>query len=145
MLLGAIDNQQGATTKSKLSQAGEQVREFTQANKDKAIKLAFGDIEDDEMLEVAERELQNIKGFVLKRSEFGEKIKENAENEININNIGQSKMVKSFPDGGEVPFEDPKFTEVKGKPRCIPRGSPTISDEGRKFTFKQGSKIPRYN
>ena len=141
VLLGAIDNQQGATTKSKLSQAGEQVREFTQANKDKAIKLAFGDIEDDEMLEVAERELQNIKGFVLKRSEFGEKIKENAENEININNIGQSKMVKSFLDGGEVPFGRPKFTEVKGKPGVFSRGSLTISDEGRKFTFKQGSKI----
>ena len=141
VLLGALDNQQGATTKSKLSQAGEQVREFTEANKDKAIKLAFGDIEDDEMLEVAERELQNIKGFVLKRSEFGEKIKENAENEININNIGKSKMVKSFLDGGEVPFGRPKFTEVKGKPGVFSRGSLTISDEGRKFTFKQGSKI----
>ncbi len=141
VLLGAVDNQQGATTKSKLSQAGEQIREFTEANKDKAIKLAFGDIEDDEMLEIAERELQNIKGFVLKRSEFGEKIKENAENEININNIGKSKMVKSFLDGGEVPFGRPKFTEVKGKPGVFSRGSLSISDEGRKFTFKQGSKI----
>ena len=141
VLLGAIDNPQGATTKSKLSQAGEQIREFTELDKEKAIQLAFGDIEDDEMLEVAERELQKVKGFVLKRSEFGEKIKENAENEINLNNIGKSKIVKSYLDGGEVPFGRPKFTEVKDKPGVFSRGSLTISDEGRKFTFKQGTKI----
>ena len=141
VLLGAIDNQQGATTKSKLSQAGEEIREFTELDKEKAIQLAFGDIEDDEMLEVAERELQKVKGFVLKRSEFGEKIKENAEAEINLNKIGKSKIVKSYLDGGEVPFGRPKFTEVKGKPGVFSRGSLTISDEGRKFTFKQGSKI----
>ena len=91
MLLGAIDFEQGATTKSKLSQAGENIREFTELDKEKAIPLAFGDIEDDEMLEVAERELQKVKGFVLKRSEFGEQIRANAENNININTIGNSK------------------------------------------------------
>lgn len=141
VLLGTVDNPQGATTKSKLSQAGEDIREFTEEAKDKAIKLAYGNIEDEQLLEIAEQELQKVKGFVVKRSAFGEKIKENAENEININKIGSSKIVKSFTDGGEVPFGRPKFTEVQGKPGVFSRGSLTISDEGRKFTFGQGTKI----
>ena len=141
VLLGALDNQQGATTKSKLSQAGEEIREFTEENKDRAIKLAFGDIEDDELLEVAERELQNVKGFVLKRSEFGEQIRSNAENSININDIGNSKIVKSFLDGGDVPFGRPKFTEVKDKPGVFSRGSLSISEDQRTFTFAAGTKI----
>ena len=141
VLLGAIDFEQGATTKSKLSQAGENIREFTELDKEKAIRLAFGDIEDDEMLEVAERELQKVKGFVLKRSEFGEQIRANAENNININTIGNSQIVKSYLDGGEVPFGKPKFTEVKGKPGVFSRGSLSISEDKRTFTFAAGTKI----
>jgi len=142
VLLSSVDFSQGATTKSALSQAGEEIREFTDEEKDKAIKLAFGDaVTSEEMLEIAEQELQKVKGFVLKRSDFGEKIRDNAENEININTIGASKIVKSFTDGGEVPFGRPKFTEVKDKPGVFSRGSLTISDEGRKFTFAQGTKI----
>ena len=142
VLLGAVDFPQGATTKSALSQAGAEVREFTDIDKEKAIQLAFGDaITDEEMIEIAEQELQKIKGFVLKRSRFGEKIRDNAEQKFNINNIGKSKIVKSYTDGGEVPFGRPKFTEVKDKPGVFSRGSLTISDEGRKFTFASGTKI----
>jgi hypothetical protein len=141
VLLGSIDNEQGATTKSKLSQAGEEIREFTESQKENALKLAFGGNQVDDMLEIAEQELQKVKGFVMKRSEFGEKIRNNAENELNLNDIGKSKIVKSYLDGGEVPFGRPKFTEVKDKPGVFSRGSLSISDEGRKFTFKQGTKI----
>lgn len=141
VLLGTVDNTQGATTKSKLSQAGEEIREFSNEDKDTAIKLAFGDITDEDMLEIAEQELQKIKGFIVKRSDFGEQIRDNAENEINVNKIGKSKIVKSFTDGGEVPFGRPKFTEVKDKPGVFSRGSLSISDEGRKFTFGQGTRI----
>lgn len=141
VLLGSVENNQGATTKSKLTQAGEEIREFTDVAKDAAIKLAFGDVTDPEMLELAEQELQKVKGFVLKHSEFGDKIRDNAENEINVNDIGKSKIVKSFLDGGETPFGRPKFTEVKDKPGVFSRGSLTISDDGRKFTFAQGTRI----
>lgn len=141
VLLGTIDNPQGATTKSDLSQAGEQVREFTEEEKEKAIKLAFGDKAFEERREEAERALQNIQGFVLKHSEFGDKIRDNAENPININDIGKSKIVKSYLDGGDVPFGRPKFTEVEGKPGVFSRGSLTISEEGRTFQFNQGTRI----
>ena len=141
VLLGSIDNPQGATTKSDLSQAGEQIREFTEEEKEKAIKHAFGDKAFEERREEAERALQNIQGFVLKHSEFGDKIRENAENPININDIGKSKIVKSYLDGGDVPFGRPKFTEVEGKPGVFSRGSLTISEEGRTFQFNQGTRI----
>lgn len=141
VLLGSVENLQGATTKSQLSQAGEQVREFTEEEKEKAIKLAFGDTAFEERREEAEKALQGVAGFVLKHSAFGDKIRENAENPININTIGQSKIVKSYLDGGEVPFGRPKFSEVKDKPGVFSNGSITISAEDRKFTFKQGARI----
>jgi len=141
VLLGSVDNPQGATTKSSLSQAGEQVREFTEEEKEKAVKLQFGDNAFEERREEAEKALQNIGGFVLKHSEFGDKIRENAENPININEIGNSKIVKSYLDGGEVPFGRPAFVEVEDKPGVFSRGSLTISDDGRTFQFNQGTRI----
>ena len=38
-------------------------------------------------------------------------------------------------------MENPKFTEVKGKPGVFSRGSLSISEDKRTFTFVAGTKI----
>jgi len=84
-------------------------------------------------------ELSKLLGIVVKRSDIGDSIKKYAENEENINEIGKSKIVKSFLDGGKQPFGRPKFVEVEGKPGVFERGKVQISNNLRTFTFKAGT------
>jgi len=85
--------------------------------------------------------LSQLLGIVVKRSNIGESIREYAEDEENMNEIGTSRIVQSFLDGGEQPFGRPRLSEVEGQPGVFRRGNVTISDEGRTLTFGSGSRI----
>ena len=86
-------------------------------------------------------ELSKLLGIVVQRSKIGESIREYAEKDENINEIGKSKLVKSFLDGGKQPFGKPKFVEVKGKPGVFSRGKVQISNNLRSLTFKSGTNF----
>lgn len=86
-------------------------------------------------------ELSKLLGIVVQRSKIGESIREYAEKDENINEIGKSKLVKSFLDGGKQPFGRPKFVEVEGKPGVFSRGKVQISNNLRTLTFKSGTNF----
>ena len=87
-------------------------------------------------------EISKVLGIVVRRSQIGESIREAAEKEENINNIGKSKIVKSFLDQGTQYFGRPAFVEDKeNAPGVFQRGNIQISDEGRRINFSQGTKI----
>ena len=86
-------------------------------------------------------ELAKLLGIVGDRSKIGDSIRKFAEQDENINEIGKSKLVKSFLDGGKQPFGRPKFVEVEGKPGVFSRGKVQISNNLRTLTFKSGTNF----
>jgi len=86
-------------------------------------------------------ELAKLLGIVGDRSKIGKNVKEFAEKDENINEIGKSKLVKSFLDGGKQPFGRPKFVEVEGKPGVFSRGKVQVSNNLRSLTFKSGTNF----
>ena len=86
-------------------------------------------------------ELAKLLGIVGDRSKLGDSIRKFAEQDENINEIGKSKLVKSFLDGGKQPFGRPKFVEVEGKPGVFSRGKVQISNNLRTLTFKSGTNF----
>ena len=139
-LLGAIQDAGGATTKSDSDPSSEATRELTAEQKEKLFETISG-IQNGQVPADFDAELQKILGIVIKRSDFGETIREFSENDDNINSIGSGKIVKSFLDGGETPFGKPAFSEVDDKPGVFSRGKVQVSDEGRRITFPKGTRI----
>lgn len=139
-LLGAIQDAGGATTASESDPSAEATRELTDEQKAKLFETISG-IQNGDIPADFDAELQKILGIVIKRSDFGETIREYSEKEENINPIGAGKIVKSFLDGGQTPFGKPKFSEVEGQSGVFSRGKVQISDEGRRITFPKGTRI----
>lgn len=139
-LLGAIQDNGGATTQSESDPSAVETRELTDDQKKKLFETITG-IQNGTVPKDFDAELQKILGIVIKRSDFGENIKEFAEKAENTNPLGIGKIVQSFLDGGETPFGKPKFSEVEGKPGVFQRGKIQVSDEGRTVTFPKGTRI----
>jgi len=140
-LLGAVQDTEGATTESELDSGAEGVqKELTEDQKQKLFETITG-IQNGQLPADFDAEIQKILGIVIKRSDFGEAIKDFAEKDENTNKIGGGKITKSFLDSGQQPFGLPKFTEVEDKPGVFARGKVQISDEDRTITFKKGSRI----
>jgi hypothetical protein len=137
---GASDNNSGATTQSSSddSAAGGQLSE---ERKQELFEQLTG-IEGGEVPADFDAEISKILGIVVRRSQIGESIREAAEKEENINDIGKSKLVKSYLDEGKQYFGKPAFVEDKeNAPGVFQRGNIKISDEGRRINFSQGTKI----
>lgn len=62
-----------------------------------------------------------------------------AEQDSNINKIGSSRIVKDAFEAGLQIFGRPEFEEEN--PGVFSRGNITISENGRRMTFKQGTRI----
>ena len=146
-LLGSPEDTAGATKES-----GEQ-RELSQEEKLEIFESITG-LENATLPADFDSELSKLLGVIVKRSNIGEAIREFAENPDNINEIGKSKLVNSFLDGGKKPFGRPAFVEqtridIPGPPPTqtvvgtgiFTRGNITISDNGRVLTFKNGTKV----
>jgi len=88
-----------------------------------------------------EKKLQELKGVSITRSALGEAVRAEANAQVSWNDIGSSKIVKSFLDGGKMPFAEPSFVEMQDNKGHILRGAMQTSDENRKFTFKSGTTI----
>jgi hypothetical protein len=86
-------------------------------------------------------EIANAAGITVKRSNFGENIREYAERSININEIGQSKIVNANTDGGTRPMQTPTNAEnedTKGEVNCC---LVNLTGDIRQATFSSGKKI----
>lgn len=88
-----------------------------------------------------QKKLQELKGVSVTRSALGEAVRAEANLQASWNDIGSSKIVKSFLDGGKMPFAEPSLVEMQDNRGQINRSAMQVSDENRKFTFKSGSTI----
>lgn len=139
-LAGLQEDTDGATTESSTDPASGGTRELSDARKKEVYESITG-VQNSQIPADFDTELSKILGIVVKRSEIAEAIRDYAEKPENINKIGRSKIVKSFLEGGDVPFAKGKFQEVEGKPGVFKRGNITVSEEGRNFTFTSGTRI----
>jgi len=140
-LLGAVQGSEGATTASESESGTEGAqRELTEEQKQKLFETITG-IQNGQLPANFDEEIQKLLGVVIKRSDFGESIKEFSEKDENTNKIGQGKIVKSFLDSGKQPFGLPAFSEVEDKPGIFARGKVQVSDENRTISFKKGTRI----
>jgi hypothetical protein len=138
-LAGQQENNNGATTQSSKPDDISQEREISGEKKD-ALYEALTGIQNGNMPADFDAELSKILGIVVRRSKIGESIREFAEKEENVNKIGKAKIVKSYLDSGKAYFGKPAF--VKGeKDGEFKRGNITVSDEGRRIQFKQGTRV----
>ena len=138
-LAGATDSANGATTQSSTAANGMPARELTDERKQELYEQLSG-IENGEIPADFDAELSKVLGIVVRRSNLGESIREYAEKEENLNDIGKSQIAKSYLDEGRQVFGKPAFVknEETGE---FSRGNITISDDGRSLTFKQGAKV----
>lgn len=134
-LLGDTENNTGATSAS-----GFELRDISETQKQLVYETVTG-IQNGKIPADFDAKLSELYGIVIRRSEVGENIRTYAESTQNVNKIGQAKIVKSYLDGGKVPFGEAKFSEVEGNPGVFQRGKVQISDEGRIITFPAGTKI----
>lgn len=136
-----LAGQQDQIDSATVSPGGEaQERKFTEEQK-RDIYESVGGKADAPLPEDFDAQLSKLLGIVVKRSELGDAIREFAEAEENINEIGKSKIVDSFLEGGKQPFAKPSFSEVKGKPGLIERGKIQVNNKTRAFTFKSGTTV----
>jgi len=151
-LLGEQADTESATTNKGLNNGEFEQRDIDKDEKVRIYQSITG-LEDANVPADFDAELSKLLGVVVKRSGIGEAIRENAENQDNMNDIGKSELVQSYLDGGKQPFGRPKFVEETkqtggppSKNRTIgtgifKRGNITISDKGRTLTFKSGTRI----
>jgi len=73
------------------------------------------------------------------KSVTADQVRNYVEDDANINKIGKSKIVSSAFEAGNQVFGRPEFEEEN--PGVFSRGNITISENGRRMTFKQGTRI----
>ena len=130
------DASTGATTSGKTSEG--EIKELSQERKQQIYESIAG-IQAGNVPENFDENLSKVLGIVIQRGEVGEAVRTYAENSENINAIGQSKIVKSANDSGEVPQTEPNLCGMKNGVVC--RSKVQIPSTTRSFQFKAGSKI----
>lgn len=139
-LLTGPENNDGATTASSQDSESTGMRELTEEQKQRLYESITG-IVGGEVPADFDAELQKIAGIVVRRSQYGEQIREYAENEENINPIGQSRLVRSNLDGGTQPMATPNLSENEATPGEFDRCRIGRSQDLRCMTFSSGKRI----
>ena len=139
-LLTGPESNDGATTQSSSAPESEGMRELTEEQKQRLYESITG-IQNGEVPADFDAELQKIAGVVVRRSQYGEQIREYAENEENINDIGQSQMTRSNLDGGTQPMATPNLSEDENQPGKVNRCQVSRSQDLRCMTYSPGKRI----
>lgn len=139
-LAGERENNNGATTQTSRSSDTAGSRNLSQDRKQELFEQITG-IQNGQVPADFDAELSKILGIVVRRSKLGESIRDYAEKAENVNNIGKSKIVKSYLDEGTQYFGKPAFTRDPNNVGVFNRGNITISDQGRRINFKSGTRV----
>ena len=83
--------------------------------------------------------LREIQGVSAPQSAIGESLRQQA-NTV-VNEIGRSPIVRSWLDSGNTPMTGAAFAETAPGSGIFTRRNLTISDNGRVFTFRNGTRI----
>ena len=139
-LLTGPENNDGATTASSQDSESAGMRELTEEQKQRLYESITG-IVGGEVPADFDAELQKIAGIIVRRSNYGEQIREYAENEENINPIGQASLVRSNLDGGTQPMATPNLSENEATPGEFDRCRIGRSQDLRCMSYSPGKKI----
>jgi hypothetical protein len=139
-LLAGPENNDGATTESSSDSESAGMRELTEEQKQRLYESITG-IQNGEVPADFDAELEKIAGIVVRRSEYGEQIREYAEKEENINDIGQAQLVRSNLDGGTQPMATPNLSENEDTPGEFDRCRIGRSQDLRCMTFSPGKRV----
>mgnify|MGYP001156613354 CR=1 FL=1 len=144
--------EEGATTASQSTGEPGSERTLTDEQKQKLFDTITG-ISNGDVPQDFDAELSKLTGTVIRRSNLGESFREYAEKSENANDIGRSKISKSYLDGKTEAFGRPAFVEettnTGGPPNVnrttgtgvFKRGRITISDDGQRINFKKGTRV----
>ena len=125
----------GATT------AGEEREEpLTDERKRELFESVGGAIDGDIPVDFDER-IRETLGIIIERSAIAESIRDYAQLEDNINNIGQSNLVVNPTDGQDQPSGDAQSCELEGNPGQICRAQLQVNESIKNFQFRAGTKI----
>jgi len=139
-LAGAAEDNAGATTQSSAGQNAGGIKDLTEKQKQDLYETLTG-IEHGEVPADFDAELSKILGLVVRRTALGETIREYAEKPENVNDIGKSKIAKSYLDSGKTYFGKPAFVQDEENPGVFKRKDIVISNEAKKIQFPKGTKI----
>ena len=137
--------EEGATTASASTGEPGSERNLTDEQKqqiyDTITGITNGDVPQD-----FDAELSKLTGTVIRRSNLGESFREYAERSENANDIGRSKISKTYLDGKTEAFGRPALVEDVDDgdgagTGVFRRGGITISDDGQRINFKKGTRI----
>jgi hypothetical protein len=132
-----------ATTKGNDSGAETPLRQLTQEQQQRLYESAQGVAENgmsmDEFKKILDKEL----GIMVRRSDLGETIRNYADKEENINEIGNAKIVKTKNDKGKKGSVQYKNTESEDTPGKIDRCKVNCNPDSRAMTVSNGKKIEK--
>lgn len=134
---GAAASDAGATTSSE----GQLRDEPFEEERRRELYESITGIQNAQIPANFDEQLQQILGISLERSQQFESIRDFAQRDENINDIGKSPMVQNYTDSGTVPMARPVNAENEDAPGTVDRENLQIPDELRQFTFSQGTKI----
>lgn len=137
-LLGVTETEGGAT------EGEEREEPFEEERKQELYESINGTLAEDATVpEDFDARLRELKGIVVTRSAVGEAIRDYAQNDENINAIGQSKIVKDPDEAGDQPTADADATTVETEGNQPDRSRINELPELRTFSFAQGTKIQK--
>ena len=136
-ILGGAANDAGATTTSEGSLRPEPFEE----ERRRELFTSITGIQNGDIPANFDQQLEQILGLSVERSQQFERIRDYAQRDENINNIGLSPIVQNYTDAGTVPMAQPNLAENEDAPGTVDRSQLQIPDELRQFTFSQGTKI----
>lgn len=139
-LLTGPENNDGATTASSSSSESAGTRDLTEEQKQQLYESVTG-IQNGEVPADFDAELEKILGVVVRRSEYGEQIREYAEKEENINDIGKALMTRTNLDGGTQPMATPNLSEDEEQPGKVNRCQVNRSPDLRSMSASPGKKV----
>lgn len=136
-ILGGAASDAGATT----SAAGALREEPFEEDRRRELYESITGIQNGQIPANFDETLRELLGISIERSQQIESIRDFAQSDENINEIGQSRIVKNYTDAGTVPASDASLVENEDAPGTIDRSQMQIPDENRVFQFSQGTKI----
>jgi|TARA_R110000823_G_scaffold8593_5_gene30150 hypothetical protein len=130
-----------ATSQGNDSGSGTQKRELTKQQQQRLYESAIAVQEKSMSMEKFKASLDKELGITVRRSDLGETIRDYADKEENINDIGKSKIVKSKDDVGCKGFVKSGAAQSETESGKIDRCKVQVNPEHRVMTVSNGKKI----
>ena len=113
----------------------------TSGKEDEFVRQIFGTKDTPSPSGSPEAEKEKILGFELTTGTIGDKLRDYALDESNVNDIGKSKISKGFITQGTPYYGRAAFVENEDEPGTFKRDKIVASADGTRLNFKRGERI----